>query len=173
MKIYDENQFTKNIRGQEDLDIDSLTSDFAKHVIRCMRGPERSRGDTVLKDDVKFNQNNMDAQFDGEFKTLTGSIYRYSGKMTGKTTRERDGKDDATGVMLASFNIHLPVPSREIEQHNLNTKKIEEIINDFASKHARDRDTKKEITIINCVCKTAYGKSIINGECKLKIHSFD
>ncbi len=169
MKIYDENQFIKNNeRGQEDVDNKSFDDEFAKHVIKCMKGPSKSVGDTILKDDEKFDESRGVAQFIGHFKTLTGSIYKYSGKVTMK---ENDGKEDCEGDMLAAFSVHLPVPDRNVEKHNLDAKKVEELIKKYLVKEIGDDKSVKEVKITDCYCETSYGKHVCGGECKLKLHT--
>ena len=171
MKIYDENQFTKmnNQRGQEDIDNKSFDVEFANRIIKCMKGPSKSVGDTILKNDEKFNENRNIAQFNGQFKTLTGSIYKYSGTVTMKDTN--DGKEDCEGNMLAAFDIHSPVPDREVEKYNLDSKRVEELIKQYLVKEIGDDKSVKEVKITDCYCETSYGKHVCGGECKLKLHT--
>ena len=169
MKIYDENQFIKNNeRGQEDIDTKSFDDEFAKHIIKCMKGPSKSVGDTILKNDEKFDESRSIAQFDGQFKTLTGNIYKYSGKVTMK---ENDGKEDCVGDMLAAFDVHSPVPDREVEKYNLDSKRVEELIKQYLVKEIGDDKSVKEVKITDCYCETSYGKHVCGGECKLKLHT--
>lgn len=171
MEIYDENQFIKlnNQRGQEGVDNKSFDDEFAKHIIKCMKGPSKSVGDTILKDDEKFDENRGIAQFNGQFKTLTGSIYKYSGTVTMKKTN--DEKEDCEGNMLAAFDIHSAVPDKEVEKHNLDSKRVEELIKQYLAKEIGDDKSVKEVKISNCVCETSYEKHVCGGECKLKLHT--
>ncbi len=171
MKIYDENQFVqKSSLGMEELDNTLFENEFAKYIIKCMKGPSKSLGDTVLKDKSDFNESRNEAYFDGQFKTIANSIYKYSGKVTMK--KINDDKEDCEGNMLAAFEINLGVPAAKVEQNNkLNTKKIEEIIKKSLAKNIGDENGVKEVKINNYICKIAYGKKICGGECKLKIHT--
>ena len=169
MKIYEENQFTKNVRGQEDLEDKSYDSVFAKQVIKCIEGPSRARGDKVLKADEDFDDNRGIAEVNGQFKTIIGSTYKYSGKISMKKTS--DGKEDISGDMTAAFVIHSAVPYKDVKKYNVNVKKIEEIVKKFIAGKDNNMSV-KEVTISNCVCEISYDK-VCGGDCKIKIHSVE